>query len=197
MSSASRTSRLRRPRITITPEFKYAEEPFTSLTQSSMVLLNGIAEGVGVNDRVGQQVIMRSIEVKVRFWVSWGASADAVTGRFLLVLDRESHAANPSITDILTEDSVRSLKRYSNRKRFKILWDQTVDAVHEVATATDQAYSFKYYKRVEIPMEFNAAGTEYIASINKGALFMVQVDNTSGATDTYLTGYSRVLYSDQ
>jgi len=104
------------------PIFNYIDTTSTAAIPaqwSTPVLLNGLAQGTGASQRVGRQILIHLI--RMRFF---GSSSQAV--RFVLVYDRQSNGAAPSVTDIFESNTVASEINWSNRDRFDFVYDITL-----------------------------------------------------------------------
>jgi len=119
-------------KIRITPEKKHAEVYVTQSSfsgQSTGALVNGISQGVQQYERVGQEVISKSIQCRGKMVVPSNITVP-VTYRLLIVQDKQCNGATPALSDILHDVStdtraLMSPYKLANRQRFRILWDHT------------------------------------------------------------------------
>lgn len=170
----------------------------------SFTLLNGIAEGVGATERVGQKVLIRSLEIRAQGWVT---AATGVTNvcRAIIVQDRQTNTAViGNITDVLEANNCMAPRSLPNRHRFKILWDKffllggVLNGAGTGSSIPEQKLFKSYIKfRKPIPMHFNQGEDANVASITSNSIYLVLLGNiAAGATDANLTYYIRVRYTD-
>jgi len=164
-------------------------------TQASEVrLLNGIARGDEINERIGREVTMRSIQVTGTTLATPGTGVDQ-NHRVLLVYDRQTNAAALTAAQVLAAVNCYAPRNLENRKRFKILFDRTW---HLNASAEPGSqHVFKFYRRLAHPVTFNAGDAGTVADITTGSLYAISVGSEpAGATagSTFLS--TRIRYSD-
>jgi len=178
----------------------------TLLSGGEVHLINGIIEGTGVTERVGRQITIKRIELRIWFEAISLTPQRAV--RVLIVYDRSPNGVSPTYTDILRPQvgaliTNMTLPVYppnlNNRARFDILWDsfQTTAAGN---SATTISYPPPYYDTcIDCTL-----GTVYmgsgglVGSIQGGAVFLVLADNTFPADPlTFNVSYTtRIRYTD-
>lgn len=161
---------------------------------SSVTLLNGLAPGLAINERVGQQVHLMRLEGHGQVQVTPSTGVDQIV-RLIIVRDRQPNGAAPAYNDVMTAVSTFALPSLNNQKRFIILWDRTFQL-----NASAEAFSQIPFA-VEIPLDFkvqfNAGTAGTVADINTNALFLLAIGTeASGTTDGILNGYLRVRYTD-
>jgi len=164
-----------------------------------VALLNGLGPGSDINQRIGRQIMMKSVMVTFQLNVTAGTGVDQVH-RVLIVYDRQANAAAPTTANIISAagsgyDVIRP-KNLENRSRFKILFDRTyyLNASGESLSGRVE----KFYRRLAHPTTFNAGVAGTIADITTGSLYIVCVGNIAvGATAGQLTYFSRVRYDDR
>lgn len=181
-------------------------------TTGSFTLLANPTLGSDFNNRIGRKVLLKSVYVRGRV-VTETASAGteafvpAQQTRMILFIDMQPNGAAPAVTDLLVEALPSSQLNLNNRDRFKILTDRTycfdpyyVDsstATETFASAPNQIYNVKKYKKLNLEMIFNATNGGTIADINSGALYMFWIGSrASGATDANAIVSTRVRYAD-
>lgn len=147
-------------------------------TTGSVTLLNAIAQGASVNQRVGKKVMLKSLQFRGNISNNSAATVNDVA--FMIVYDKRPTGSLPAVTDILVSASATSLNNDANSGRFKILkrWDEVL-----IGNATAPAnYTEAMFKNCEfylplkgLPTTFKAAGTGAIGDIEDGALYLVTV----------------------
>ena len=169
-------------------------------TTASITLLNGLAQGTTASTRIGRRIQMKSVEARM-FVFSDTLTLGCVT-RFALVLDKQANAAAPAFTDIYDSASSIALRNISNKARFWVLWDSgLLPIIGNVTTAgqgTDSSYKvMEFYKRINIPVQYNAGTAGTVGDIQTNALYFVAIgDTASGTADARLFGNIRVRYDD-
>jgi len=177
-------------------EFKAVDVTATVATDtaSSVTLLDGIARGDEINERIGREVTLRSIQVTGTAYVAPAAGIDQ-NHRVLIVYDRQTNAAALTAAQVLAAVTCYAPRNLENRKRFKILFDRTW---HLNATAEPNSqHIFKFYRRLAHPVTFNAGDAGTVADIVTGSLYMVTVGSVAaGATAGSVLVSSRIRYTD-
>lgn len=137
-------------------------------------VLNGCAQGTDANQHIGRQTRMTSL-----YWLWQGnlalTAANGSPVRLVIVYDKEAEGAAPTIatgaqTDIFAEDSIVAQMNLNNRDRFIVLVDEVVECV---GAAGPQAFMRKGYRKIQLPVVFNASAAATIAAINTGSIYAV------------------------
>lgn len=152
-------------------------------TTGSIALLNTIAQGVTVNQRVGKKIIMKSIQIRGNHYA--GASGTVAEGAMLIVYDKRPTGALPAITDILNSVSPNAFNNDANSGRFRIVRrrDLTFTGNSTTPATGNEYFDASDFIKLNLPVTYKAAGTGAIADIEEGALYVVTVgDKVAGAT---------------
>ena len=184
------------PAGAINMEFKSIDVAGTNAanTTPAFSLLDGCAQGSDINQRVGRQITLRSVQLRGYEQSAAAAGVDQVH-RIVLVYDRQSNGVAPVIGDILQASSVTAPRNLNNRRRFKILMDRIM-----VCNATAESGSnvtWQFYRKLRHPVEFNAGNAGTVADIQSGSLYLMVVTNIApgaGAGDSYWN--ARVRFTD-
>lgn len=196
---------VRQPRLTYRPvkETGYvdvASANYNFDTTGSIVLLNTVAQGASVTQRVGKKITMKSIMFRGSMQnLSTAATNDVA---FLIVYDKRPTGALPAITDILTSVSPAAMNNDANAGRFQIL--KRVDEVLLGNSAAAANYTDSMFKGCDFwlnlasrPVVYKAAGTGAIADIEEGALYLVTVGGAAaGTAAAILSGSFRTRFLD-
>lgn len=173
-------------------------------TTGSVTLLNTIAQGAAVTQRVGKKVLLKGLQAR-------GISFNGPTATFndfayMIVWDKRPTGALPLITDILTSVAPTAMNNDANAGRFSIL--KRVDgimignqsltgAVANYATdnaALDQDWYLDLKMRETV---YKAAATGAIGDIEQGALYLVTVGgNVAGTGAANLQQTFRLRFLD-
>ena len=154
-------------------------------TTGSVTLLNTVAQGASVNQRVGKKIILKGLQA--RGLCQNGATATINDVAFLIVYDKRPTGSLPAVTDILATASSTAFNNDANSGRFQIL--KRVDTVllgnsNAAANQTDaMAFSADFWLDLKgLPTTFKAAGTGAIGDQEEGSLLLVTVGNVAAGT---------------
>lgn len=173
-------------------------------TTGSVTLLNTIAQGAAVTQRVGKKVIMKGLQCRGRLV----ANADAVINdvAFMIVYDKRPTGALPAITDILVTAGPGSMNNDNNSGRFRILkrsdeiliGGTSLTGVVANTLTEGTAKSCDWWLDLKsAPTTYKAAATGAIADIEEGALYLVTIGATApGTTAAAMTAGFRVRFLD-
>lgn len=180
-------------------------------------LLNGLAKGTDVYNRIGRRIKMIRLNIRgYLFWNNNGAVPGADMMRAFLVYDREPNAAAPVIGDVLqgtdatgaTSSSSIAHMNLNNADRFLILkeWLFSQSAATNLIAAgpngpqavpTMTELPFKYSKKLNLDVRYNAGTAGTIADITTGALYFVTYGIQTNANHQYDVAFSsRVRFTD-
>lgn len=180
-------------------EWKFVDTTISTTnlnTSTAVLLLNGLAPGTSASTRVGNKVMMRSIQLNVTARVIAGTGVDQVV-RWGVVLDRQANGAAPTYVGIMSTNNVWGFRNLENRKRFKLLIDK-----QHLLNATAEPGSGRHYKiymkfRRPIIVEFNNGVAGTIADIISNSLYLYGCGTEAvGSTASALYGYCRIRYTD-
>lgn len=167
-------------------------------TANALQLLNGCAQGTDANQHIGRQTTMKSL-----YWM-WQVSLAATTtgsasARLVIVYDKEAEGAPPTVatgaqTDMFNQDSIEAQMNLNNRDRFIVLVDEIVECI---GTAGPQSYMRKGYRKISLPVVFNAGAGATVAAINTGSVYAV-VWNSGGLAVAAAPGtlQTRIRFED-
>jgi len=196
------------------PEIKYADITLASNNINAAtgvtVHMTAIAQGIAVNQRIGENVQVRHVEFHGE--IAYAASLvlatnDTPTYRVYIVQDMQQIAStSPSLADLVDQPAlpVIQLLNVSEQKRFRILYDSgpqmlslgspTVPPVNSNVVQMAR-YHLHLQKRVSIPVEFNSTASTTIQK--NGIYFMLSTDVTNaGAPCLDWLGSSRIGFTD-
>lgn len=171
-------------------------------TTGSITLIATIAQGAGIQQRVGKRVQLKSIEG--RGLVTSDSTATVAGGRMLIVYDKRPTGALPAITDILGSINYYAFNNDDNSGRFLILKNQPFVCTGNNTTAGQindssmQVADF-YLKltKKQLMTTYKAVGTGAIGDIEMGALYLVTVGNVvAGTADCNVTIGFRTRFFD-
>lgn len=161
------------------------------------VQLNPVAVGTGSTQRIGEQIRAKRITVRANMNI---ANASNFTYRFLVVRDKRSDGAVPSVPAIMTSGRTTALFIDDVVDRFEVLHDRTVDN-----NVSFNAQDYRATHVIDIPMDLTmgydgANATDFC----QNPVFLIVLGELGSTTQyTSLIGneafvgfYSRLQYTD-
>jgi len=172
-----------------------------------IALLNGLSQGTSVITRVGQKIVIKSIDVRLKCsGQPPGATPTAYANwlRVLIVWDSQPNGALPPVSDIIedltTGTGIVSPAYKNYLSRFKILWNRVFDLVNVSAAAGStfgMGGSDKYFSKTNLLTSYADSTNGDITDIITGALYFVAVGAHSAAANyPTVEYYSRLRFYD-
>ncbi len=161
----------------------------TIATGADIRALHLIAQGDGIGDRDANKIHAFFLNMKIH-WVGLPASVNDIW-RIIILRDSQQIADTvPAITDVLQEETSLSLKNFTNRRRFKILFDQMFNG------GTDTAILQTWLLNVSIKLNFRIGfGGAASTTITENGLYMITI--SGGTTNRPSVSHtSRLFYND-
>jgi len=192
-------------KITLSQETKHHDVTISDLetagnqAATNLSSLTYIADGVLPTERVGNQILVKGIQVILRAYL-FAASGVAQTCKISLVMDKSPiTAALPQITDVY--DSVNlSLRNTDYSDRFQVLktWQHTFEPVS--GSEGKAWHTITDYLKTNILVKFNGTAADW-ASQKKNYIFIFaqtdKPDTTLAGDDGFQWGgYARLTYID-
>lgn len=175
-----------------------ANASYANDTTGSITLINTVAQGAAVTQRVGKKFFMKSLQI--RGIITNNAAATSSTAVNLIVYDSKPTGSLPAITDILVSANSNSFNNDNNTDRFKIIrrYDDVLVGAPSATTGTSlSACNFDDYIKLNKPVVCKAAGTGAIGDIELGALYFVTVGNNAAGTSASATACAfRIRFAD-
>lgn len=175
-------------------------------TTGSITLLNTVAQGAAVTQRVGKKIIMKGLQCRGIIVNRSTALLNDVA--YMIVYDKRPTGALPLITDILNAIDPKAMNNDANAGRFRILkrcddvlignTSQAAPPVSDgnMTEATQKNADF-WLDLKSAPVTYKAAGTGAIGDIEEGALYLVTVGgNVTGTTAANLSCGFRLRFLD-
>lgn len=164
-------------------------------TTGEMVLLNGIARGDDISERVGRQVNLVSVNFDASTFQSAGGVAQNI--RWAIVYDRYPNGVAPTVAQVFTVVGDPSSPRtLDNRQRFTVLASKHLQIMPVGVTGC--LHTVKKYRALHgLSTTFNNGDAGTVADIVSGALYLL-LDGTveDGHGDCGIYGHVRVRYTD-
>lgn len=185
--------KLRKVSRVLKSEKRYKDVLISGVSCSStgaVALVNGMNTGDTDGYRMGTDFLMSSMKVKGHFYPANSTSANA---RILLVYDKQANAAALTVGDVLVSADPESLTNYTNKKRFKIIFDKSyaIPGNNSFPKRFDFSLSLR---NLETHCNTGNAGT--IADIVTGSLYWIYLSDVSaGVNAPSLDLHSRLFYN--
>lgn len=177
----------------VAPEWKAVDSSNTltgvlANSWSPLYLLNGIAQGSSLANRIGQRVAVRSIILRGTIT----CSVNNTDARIMIFYDNATHGVAPIITDVLSQDSFYSPNLLNTNDRFLILAD--FYPFHVAGTTTGTVGFKKHLKFTPaLNQTFNGITSAITGAVESGGIFIAACGAASIVSCTY---FARVRYTD-
>lgn len=163
------------------------------------LFLNGIATGSTINTRIANRIKMLYLD----FNLVTTTSAAYGNYRCIIVYDRQSNGAAPTVADIYYGSGANpdtfiypAPYNVTTKHRYRILYDKHVQQWKNNANPLSGPYNQFMQKRIKLnlPVDYTGSSTS-IASIGKGALYALLIcDNVVNPSNTYVQ--ARLCFKD-
>lgn len=184
---SSRTSSVERKNVDVVSTFAL---PLTA-SFATPQLINGIAQGVANNERVGRKIRMKKIQI--RYIVEPVSGSNPSQARIMIVYDKQPNGALPIVGDVVNGGQFYSFNVLANSDRFVVLMDEISESCQSSVT------NISGQRHVNIDLETVFGGTTAgIASINSGSVFIMAANNSDPTVGTVSSMFftTRVRYTD-
>lgn len=172
-------------------------------TTGTIFLMNTVAQGASVNQRVGKKIQLKSIQLRGIV----NSDTTTVISQYTCCIIRDSRptGALPAITDIFVTISPLSMLNDANSARFSVIWRHDGMLIGENITSgvnlnPSLAHNVNEYikiRKAHKQVVYKAAGTGAIADIDEGAFYFVAFGgNAAGTADGVGNFNCRTRYWD-
>jgi len=152
-------------------------------TTGSITLINTVAQGTTVNQRVGKKIVMKSLLMR-GFHLN-GSTASYNDCVYLVVYDKRPTGSLPAITDILNTINSSSMNNDANSGRFVILKRGSIvlQGLPSTTTGINFAENADMYLDLRnLPVSYKLGTTGAIGDQEMGSLLFVTCGNTGAGT---------------
>lgn len=149
----------------------------------TVTLLNTVAQGAAVTQRVGKKIAMKGLQCRGN--IRANAATTFTDSAILIVFDKRPTGALPTITDILVSVSTNSMNNDANAGRFSILKrvDQVILGNTTTPTTGMEAFDADWWLDLKgREVVYKAAATGAIGDIEQGALYLVTLGSDAPGT---------------
>lgn len=155
-----------------TVEFKYKDtsSAVANASTGNLYIMNGIAKGDGVSERIGRKVTVRSIQLR-GYLATNTVTATMDVVRVIIFVDRQVNAVAPTVAEVLQTATFEQFRNLENRARFRILFSKA----YAVGNQYCQSYvPIDWYKKISIPTIYSGTGATS-ASITTNGLYILLI----------------------
>lgn len=148
-----------------------------SVAYTGLTEVNLIRQGATVSQRIGNKIVIKSIDCWFTYYVS--SLTHAGVARAMLIYDRQPNGAFPAIADIIKSQPAGTAADFSginisNKSRFQMIRDEAL----QITGGSDFAKVVHWYCKGKWETEFGAdAGT--IADFRTGAIYFIIYETLS------------------
>lgn len=173
-------------------------------TTGTVTLINGVATGTDINNRVGRKIIMKSLIFNVNnFPVATTANAlQGIMLRHIIVYDTQPNSAGtvPAVTDILESATTLAPLNLNNRDRFRVIYDKRsqigsffINATPNLVGGSPQNVFWSKYRKLNHEVIFSGTGAT-VANISSGAMYILFIGDFNSVAQTDF--YTRIRFTD-
>jgi len=187
--------------INVEHKFKDTVYSRTAIYSTAVIThISGIAQGDGQNARNGDSVKLSSVNLRglitVGSTIAPTSTVNIRTVRVMLINDKVSDGAPPSLTDILDNSTLPNVyARYNPDNaggRFRVLYDKRI-----VVSATTNCVRFNCYRKLKHHLKFTGgASSQTDASIGHLYVLLVSDDNSIDTNTPEVEFNSCIRYID-
>lgn len=161
-------------------------------TSAALTLLNGLVQGTDTSNRIGNRIANVYLRLYGRVTIAAAGTSDCT--RLMVVLDRATDGASPSISDILQNGSDASSQLNFDRvgfgKRYFVLMDKMI------VTSISGTQTQCFVENIKLRTMTQYTGTTgAVSDILRGSIYFIQLgtDNVNKASSV---AYAQLLYKD-
>ena len=160
-----------------------------STTTPSFTLLNGIQTGDTATTRTG--ISIKCSNISLRYFVYGNASANWISGRILIVQDKQPNGAIFVIGDLLNATTATSPYNVTNQMRFAVLFDDN----YVLSFGGNSAIINNLTVACSSHTEYNTGNAGTVADINTNSIYLVHFSDQA-TNNPAVTWYARYWFID-
>lgn len=163
--------------------------PSAITTAGTVIVLNALAQGGPVNQRIGQQVSTRNLTYRYELDLPAAPNAVPTSGRVMIVWDRQPNGTTAAFTDIFTDASYLAFVEPGSAQRFVILRNKQFS----LSPNGDQTIFEEGFIKINMTSTYGTASTTPVS----GAILLVFIgDQTTAANRPVIAGCFRTRFID-
>lgn len=164
----------------IEPKIKTTQATVACANDGALIKCSIPVVGTGFDNRTGRSIYSKYIEIRGLLGWTAGTASSWSNGRIILVLDENSNGVLPVITDVLTSNTIASMRNVNNMSRFKILYDRTHANPQTHATINNEKL-VKFRRKVRRTTEYLGTGVAS-ADLGKNQLYLILLSEQTTAS---------------
>ncbi len=192
------------------PELKFYDLTETAVLTTSLanplgsgVAINAPAQGDTQSERIGNRIIVKSIQVKGYFTlqgVATGTLQKSNVARIMFFVDHQANGGYPTATDVLQNvGNINSFRNLDHSARFTMLTNIRMD-LHGVPAysgtalaSVDQHFSFSFYKKLNMLTQFEGSTAAITSVTNNSIIPMAFMEDTGAPVSVFFD--TRIRYT--
>ena len=153
-------------------------------TTGSVTLLNTVAQGAAVTQRVGKKIVMKGLQCRGN--LQNGSTANSNDVAFMIVYDKRPTGAlrpfrHPRLGFVVGDEQRRQHGSFQHPEASRRHPDRKPDCSGQLTEATVKSCDW-WLDLTSKPVVYKAAGTGAIGDIEEGALYLVTVGQVAAGT---------------
>lgn len=178
-------------------ELKFNDASFNTdaTTTPTVVDLNNFAAGDTAITRDGNRIMMRSVELRVRYQLEV-ITTNALM-RFVVLIDKNANGAAPTWLNVFDTATIESQRLVGNLSRYVILMDKVVPLNQSASNAGGvQKGFFKKYIKIKLPeIQLCSFGLSTASVPISNSLSLMYIsDIAAGTADVDVSGTARLRF---
>lgn len=178
-----------------TTEIKYKEQEISGDVQltNNLYHLSNVSGGVGVQERVGDNIDLVSLQYRITFTKDAAWATDTI--RMLIVEFKESNGGIPVLAELLkftgVTPQVSAMRNEIYLKKFRVIKDMTFDFDGQVAEESKSFDGFIKLKNIRCDFSTTSGGATQASS-----LWMITYPTNQTNPSTFISHF-KLKYSDK
>lgn len=190
-----------------TEELKYADSYDASVitTTGYMLHLTGIAQGDDFNQRVGEEIVAKYLNMKLR--LTKAASVNAPQVRCIIFWDMQNNGVGPTfltstdpIQAVLDNSTVTNIMlsphNYRTKDRYHILWDKVITINPQDSLSTSAHIYKKNIKLSGAKIKYGSSSGSIAATVGRALYFSIVGSGASAVNEVTPNISNRVWFTD-
>lgn len=166
-------------------------------TSADQTHLNVCQQGDAMNQRNGQRIFIKSVQLSLDVKGASAGVDQTITVALLRLKQNNGASANASTNYGLaySATSPLALRAISTQSQVEVIRRWVIDLNRVEESGSERI--IKFYKKMNLPVYYNATNGGTVADIDKNALVLIaRGDEAQGTTSATVVGYARVRFTD-
>jgi len=183
----------------IEKKFKDNSSTTNATTTAKLTLLNGMQMGTSALTRIGQRILVKSIQYNLAMAREDPALSTTQYVRVCVVYDRQANAVAPTndmIFDTASGTIATWCRNLANAGRFFMISDRLF-TFPGVNGGGEQSTVDRFFRRVNLPVYYNSGNAGDIADIQTGSIYVIYTGSSAAGADNVVCDLiTRIRYTD-